>query len=65
MSAVKFTAHLDEIFFFIPQVTIVNAPMYTSKNSTPPQFASAQLSFFRHWQFENKEMEPFVNTLAP
>jgi hypothetical protein len=27
--------------------------------------ASAQWSLFRFWQLENKEMEAFINTIAP
>ncbi len=34
------------------------------ENSTPLQLTSAQLSWFRHWQFENNKIEAFFNTIT-
>jgi hypothetical protein len=58
MSKVKFTAHLDYIFFFILKFTIVNAYL-NFENLTPSQLASEQWNMFRLWQLENEELAVF------
>jgi hypothetical protein len=43
-------------FFFIPQITIVNAPISALENSIPSQLASAQWSLFCLWELENEKI---------
>ncbi len=58
MSKVKFTAHLDYIFFH-SEIYNRKCAYLNFENLTPSQLAIAQWYMFRLWQLENEEMEAF------
>jgi hypothetical protein len=61
MSKVKFTAHLDYIFFFHSEIYNCKCAYLNFENLTPSQLASEQWYLFRLWQLENEELAAFAN----
>jgi hypothetical protein len=59
MSAVKIHTWIN--LFFHSAIYNCKCAYLSFRNSTLPQFASAQWSFFRLWQLENEEMEAMAN----